>query len=359
MNEPDAMTNPIPAEERAARDEISLAAAGATLLRGRRILLLSIFLGGVVGVLIARSSGPSYRASATFITAGAASQPQTLAGLAGQFGLAIPGRESNQSPEFYQTLLTTREVLESVAIRSYSVPSDDSMLTSRPLLEIVQAEGTSDAERLANGIDWLKNSLVSSVNRQTGVVSLSVQSRWPTLSEALTSTLLEALQTFDLETRRTQAQAERDFLQERLSAAKDQLAVAEQALQSFLQQNRQFFNAPELQFQHDRLQREVNMRQQVYAGLMDAYEQASIRAVRDTPVLTVLEHPIVPPFREARRTILKGLIGMSVGLVAGLVVILMHAQTRGHQDPDVESLRDEWEKTKSDLRRLLLQRRTA
>ncbi len=347
-----------PSERPARGDEISLAAAGATLLRGRRTLLAALALGGLAGVLLARISPPAFRSSSTFMTQGSTSQGQVLAGLAGQLGFSIPRTENAESPEFYQALLTSREILETVVRRSYSVQSDDGIWVQQTLLEIIEAEGTNDAEKLANGIEWLKGAMTSSVNRHTTIVSLSVKTHQPRLSQELTAALLEAVEIFNLQTRLTQAHAEREFLEERVAAAEEQLKGAEAVLQRFLQENRQFSNSPELTFQFDRLQREVAMRQQIYTALMDAFEQARIREIHDIPLLTVLEHPIEPPFRAARGTVLKGELGMVFGVVAGLLLIFLRAQ-KGQQDPDVESLRREWKEVKSDLRRLLPHRRGA
>lgn len=341
------------------QEDISVAAAGAALLRGRWTLLAFVFLGGLFGVLWARITPPSFKSSATFMSQGTGSQVQGLAGLAGQFGFAIPGGGGTESPEFYQALLTSPDILTSVLGRDYSDSDEDGQLVEKPLLDWIQADGANHAQRIANGIEWLKGSIASSVNRQTGVVSLAVTTGWPGISQQVASALLDELQNFNARTRRTQAAAERAFLEERVAATGAELDEAEQGLQSFLQQNRQFNNSTELQFQSDRLQRAVVMREQVYTGLVEAFEQAKIREVRDTPVLTTLQDPIVPPFREARRTVYKGLVGMILGGGLAVVLLSLRAHASSREDPDVRSLQREWEATKSDIMRLLPRRRRA
>jgi uncharacterized protein involved in exopolysaccharide biosynthesis len=54
-------------------------------------------------------------------------------------------------------------------------------------------------------------------------------------------------------------------------------------MQAFLQANRQWANSPDLTFQHDRLERDIALRQQVYTTLVQSFEQARISEVRDTP----------------------------------------------------------------------------
>jgi uncharacterized protein involved in exopolysaccharide biosynthesis len=166
------------------------------------------------------------------------------------------------------------------------------------------------------------------------------------------------MQQFNLETRRSQAQAERVFLETRVGAARDELTQAEGKLQAFLQQNRQFENSPELQFEFDRLQRDVSMRQEVYTGLVQAFEEAKIREVRDTPVVTVIEHPVLPAQREPRGTFLKGLLGLILGGMLGLGIVFGREMLAGELASDGAEFRKAWAETKKDLSRLRPGRRT-
>jgi len=102
-----------------------------------------------------------------------------------------------------------------------------------------------------------------------------------------------------------------------------------------LQFNRAIANSPELGFQRDRLQREVSLRQQVYASLMQSREDAKIREVRDTPVLTVLESPRLPVVGEARNSVKKALLGgFAGGMLGVLVAFFLHALAVKRRRPD-------------------------
>ena len=333
--------------------EISLLAVGALFLRGRRTLVLATLAGGLLGASVGLRSPLLYKVSASFVSQEATSSAGGLAGLAGQFGVRIPGASGGESPEFYQELLTSREVLSGVVNRRYDPEPGATNATSVPLLDLAEIGGDTEAERLERGLEWVRSGvLTSSISRQTGVVSFSVTTLWPRVSFDMSTALLEAMQEFNLRTRRTQAQSERVFLEARVSAAGDELREAEGRLQVFLQQNRQFQNSPELQFQYERLQREVAMRQEVYTGLVQAFEEAKIREVRDTPVITVLEHPVIPARREARGTVLKGLLGMILGGFLGLGVIFAREMLSGEPTSDGAEFRRAWAETKHDLRRL-------
>ncbi|MEX2156173.1 MAG: hypothetical protein WD773_04980 [Gemmatimonadales bacterium] len=57
------------------------------------------------------------------------------------------------------------------------------------------------------------------------------------------------------------------------------------------------------------------MRRQITASLMQAYEQARIDEVRNTPVVTVIEPANLPATSDARGLIKNGLLGLILGLM--------------------------------------------
>ncbi|MDH5759762.1 MAG: hypothetical protein OEZ65_09260 [Gemmatimonadota bacterium] len=357
MNDAPAST-PRPTAGSGYDDEISLAALGAVLLRGRATLVrfsgACMVLGGLAGLL----STTEYRATTAFIPQGGG-EMSGLAGLAGQFGFQIPGQDATQGPEFYQALLTSREVLVPILDRSYEYSTADGTV-SAPLLELGDVDEEEPAEALELGMEWMREEVVgSSIDRNSGILRMSVTTEWPEVSYQIATELLRVIQEFDLNTRRTQAQAEREFLEARVDATRTELRAAEDQLQRFLQQNRQFENSPELQFRYDRLQREVATRQQVYSGLVEAFEQARIQEVRNTPVITVLERPVVPARREPRGTVLKALLGLILGGMLGTAVVFVRHAGADGDDPDTLAFRGEWEDTMADLRRWIPRRRGA
>jgi len=341
-------------------DEISLAEVAAVLLKGRRTIVGLTMSFAVVGFLFGILSAKKYRATAEFVPQAGASQLSSLASLAGQFGIQVPTGQESEGPDFYQKLLTSRAVLAPVVSAKYKVGVEGAGGDSVSLLDLVKIAGATPQVRVARGIKWLRDQALStSVDAQTSIVTVSVSTRWPEISYQIAAALLQQVQDFDLETRRTQAQAEREFLEGRVAAARKDLRSAEGDLQTFLQNNRQFANSPELVFQHDRLQRQVTMRQDLYTSLSQSYEQARIQEVQNTPVITILERPIVPPLREPRRTVLKTLLGLILGAMIGVGVVVARHAFDDQRGPETVALKDAWADTKQDVRRLAPWKRRA
>jgi uncharacterized protein involved in exopolysaccharide biosynthesis len=90
----------------------------------------------------------------------------------------------------------------------------------------------------------------------------------------------------------------------------------------FLESNRNYSGSPTLQATRDRLQRELSLKSQIHSTLTQAYEQARIDEVRDTPVITVVEAPEVSARPDSRRMVIRLAVALLVGLVLAVAVAL-------------------------------------
>jgi len=297
-------------------DEISLWEVLAVLLRRRGVIVASTLFIGALAVTFALVRAPSFSTEASFQPQGSeASQSQLLA-LASQFGVNVGGGGGELSPAFYAELLTSREILFRVAEFDFQVDG----ATVR-LVDLLEIEEDTEELRLKSAIEWLRESAVSvQTGRETGIVTVGVTTDWPELSLQIADRLLHEVSRFNLETRQSEAASERAFIEARVDNARKDLQEAENELQAFLQANRQFQDSPELAFQYERLQRNVSLRQQVFTTLVQSFEQARIAEVRDTPVMTVLQPPFMPPGPDERRLKLFLALGLVLGAMAGTVL---------------------------------------
>ncbi len=333
-------------------DDLSLSRIVAALLRSRYVLAGLGIAGLVLGVVVARVPAPRFQSVASFTPQQASQNPiGNFAGLAGRFGVQLGGAMSGgNSPEFYGELVRSREILEPVMVLPLDDPEGSDSVT---LVELSGVSGETEGERLEEALRWFRQAALGvGVDIQTSMVTVSVTTAWPQVSQRVAQAILDRVHEFNVESRQTDARAERAFLETRVEDAKETLFTAERGLQTFLQQNRQFRDSPELTFEYERLDRELEMRQQVYTGLVEAYEQARLQEVRNTPVVTVVEHPVVPSRREARNTILKGLVGLLLGVAAGTAVVLVRNGAFAGDPESRAELRRAWRDTRGDFGRV-------
>jgi uncharacterized protein involved in exopolysaccharide biosynthesis len=285
-------------------------------LRHRRLILgtglAAFLLVGVVTFVRQRT----YTSTARFMPQAAEGALSRLSGLAASFGVSVPAADPGSSPAFYAELLKSRDVLRRTVETRYAFSVKGDSLHGT-LVELFDVRGDSPAARRDAAAKQLLESIGVTVGRETGTIDLEVTTAWAELSQQVADRMIQLVSDFNLHRRQTKAGAERRFVEARVTEAQDSLRTAEAGLEGFLQRNREYRNSPQLMFTHDRLEREVAMRQQVYTSLAQSYEGARIDEVRNTPVITLMEPPDVPAKPDPRLALVKGLLAGIVGLGLG------------------------------------------
>ena len=209
-----------------------------------------------------------------------------------------------------------------------------------PFLDLFEVRMAPVSSREEEGMKLLKKEVAVAVAKPTGVVQVSIRTRWPSVSLAIISQLINGVNDFNQRTRQSQAAAERAFLEARLATANLDLSASEARLGEFMRANRQYANSPQLSFQHDNLQADVDLKRRLLTTLTQAYEDARIREVRDTPVITIIEAPTVSMLPEPRGRLKAVLLGFVLGGFLGVVVAFLRAviaRARMANDPAVET----------------------
>jgi uncharacterized protein involved in exopolysaccharide biosynthesis len=334
--------------------EISVPWILAVLLQNRRVISTFGAIGVVVGGAIALLKPAMYEASFSFVPQSAQDDPRgSLSSLAGQLGISLGGGGSTgQSPQLYADILTTREVLGAIATDTVSPDAG----RRESVADFLGISDRDEAVRRERTFQELRRKVVSSsvATRTTGAVKVTVRTRSAQVSLVIAQRLIDGLNQFNLVTRQSQAGQERRFIETRLAEAKRLLRASEDALQSFLQQNRAIGNSPQLTFEQERLQRDVSLQQQVVASLAQQYETARIREVRDTPVITILERPVLAalPQPRGRVTVLLLATGLACFVAVGYVLARAgwsRQRTIDAAAGDYRTLETEWQRFRERL----------
>jgi uncharacterized protein involved in exopolysaccharide biosynthesis len=280
-----------------------------------RLIVSAALVVAVLALVLGLRKPRTYTSRASFIPQQRELQGN-LGSLAAQFGVAVQSGPPGQSPQFYADLVKTRDLLVSVLDSPYVDRLGNSPRAVR-LADALKARGATPALRQDDALRKLRVMIDASVTAKTGVVSLSVRMPTSALAQQVAARVLALVNKFNLEIRQTQAAAERRFAEQRQRDAQTELRQAEDRLQQFLAQNRSYAGSSQLQFEHDRLDADVQLRRQTYSSLTQAYEQARIDEVRDTPVITVIESPDFPARPDARGLASRVELGLIAGAMLG------------------------------------------
>ncbi|MBA3657269.1 MAG: hypothetical protein H0W69_07945 [Gemmatimonadaceae bacterium] len=325
--------------------EVSLISVAVVLLRHRWLVIFSTLIFALVMGLIAYSPTPRFTSTATF-TPRARSGASAGSAILQELGLGGGGNTA-----FYTDLVNSREILGPVVETKYTFKSLDRQKSGN-LIELFRIDDKRPRYAKAAAIEELSDRL-KAFSQTNGMMKLSVTTEYAALSPLLASRILQELNRFNLETRQQQATGERQFVEGQVAEAAQRLRAAEDQLQSFMNQNRNFTSASYLSFELDRLKRQVTMRQELYTSLAKSLDDARIEEVRDSPVLTVIEPPETPLIADRPiwpgRAAAGAFIGLLIG-VAGAFMRSYFARQRENVTSESEELAQLRRQTADDLK---------
>lgn len=296
-----------------ASDEVSMFTLFHAGLRRWRLFIVFPVLAAALFVSIGLLGPPRFVATATFVRPGEARGGTMESILAQRVGLLTA--EERNSLNFYATLLESREVLRAVASDPYRRKPDDPPVALEALVV-----GQDAADPLTETVKWLRDVIDISTDPQSGFVELRVVTGEPLLAEQIANRLLFHLDAATTHIQQMHAAGEAAFIAEQLAAARDSLGQAEESLRRFLERNRTFRDAPHLVLEYEHLQRQVVSRDRLFGSLQEAYYDASINALRDTPSVVVVDRPEGSAQPVRRRIVLRAILGLVAGFVIAVAV---------------------------------------
>ena len=314
-------------------DQVPLLAAAAVLLRNLPLIVWPALVCGVLAVVITILSTASYTATSRFLPTTSGASNTGFSSIAAQFGVRLPNSGGGESIQFYSQLLESPTLMREAVLTTYRFEAGDEeepIDMAGTLVDLFEVEGDTRRKRVRAAIGMLEERVTTETALDAGILTLRTSAPWPELAVQINRRLLELTNQFNLERRQSTAAAERQFIEARLEKERNQLEAAEGELQAFLEQNRAYSASPQLNFEAQRLQRRVTLYQQVYTSLAQAFEQALIEEVRNTPVITVLDVP-EGSARGGQPLVFNMIVGIMFGGLAGIMFALFREYLRSEQ----------------------------
>jgi len=354
----DPIVSPAPID-----DEIDLLALAKTLWNGRRIVLKSILIFGVIGLIVALTSPKEFVATTIMVPSGSdgSSKLGGLGGLAAMAGINLNTTTgSDLSPTVYpqivaslpyqlelmKTPLNFTDLQEPVTFYDYySEPPKTNpfvkytiglpkLILGLPgtILTAIRGKepektGLTDPMKpieLTNkqrDVCLILSDLISlTVNPKEGILTLTA-----TMSEAKTAAQLgqraqELLQQYIIEFKIKKAKANLDFIQQRFDETAQKFEAAQEKLASFRDRNKSVTLAT-ARTEEERLTSQYNLIYNIYSELAKQLEQAKIQVKQDTPVFTIIEPVSVPTKKSKPNRPMILFIWLFLGGVIGTGVV--------------------------------------
>ncbi|MGP1536642.1 Wzz/FepE/Etk N-terminal domain-containing protein [Bacteroides heparinolyticus] len=173
---------------------------------------------------------------------------------------------------------------------------------------------TKDETEIATA---LSDRIGVSVDKKTGVTSLSVTMQDARIAACMTDTVLCRLQEYVTEYRTTKARKDFEFQQQLFNRKKKEYEEAQENYAKFSDTNKniilQSYRAEQV-----RLENEMNLAYQVYTNVAQQLQMAEAKVQEITPVYTVVE-PATIPIKAAKPNKLMVLLGVVFLTAAGCI----------------------------------------
>lgn len=178
-------------------------------------------------------------------------------------------------------------------------------------------------------ISDLKKRISCSYNKKTGVIGISVKMPDPVIAANIASFSMKYLTDYIINYRTEKQKRDLEFLEDRLASAKGKYYNNQSKKASYTDQMP--LGSLRLQsadLQRERIESDYKISSSFYNTLLQKYEEAKLQMQQETPVIKVLEPPVVPNLKsEPRKSII---IGMSIlfGLLLSILFLFFKNRKR-------------------------------
>lgn len=276
--------------------------------RNRRLIIWSTLAVVILTTAIVLIIPNKYASQASLLPSGAQDKMADLKRLAG-FG-SLSATDENSS-ELFPEILRSRSIQDSVLATRFRFSHNAHPYTLR-LSEYFDQENPDKLRSALNDITSV------ALNKKTGVIEISVETKYPELSRQVLASYLSELESFNLLTRRSAARENATYLGRQIEQTRLEMTRAEDELESYQASNRNWLegSSPDLLKTIARLQREVEIQNKKYLYLTQEYEIAKLDAQKDVPIVRVLDSPSLPVEKSSPK---RALIILTLGILAALL----------------------------------------
>ena len=178
----------------------------------------------------------------------------------------------------------------------------------------------NDEEEIAKHLERVIN---VTTNKETGTIDLAVQHRDSGLARIIAARVVDSASNIFVRTSKAQAQQLRIAQEGRVAAARSDLRAAEEQLRQFKDANRATPPFSLASIDQQRLNRDIQMAEQVYTQAITDQQSAYARELEATPTV-VVQDPLPPNLPKVRkRIVMKTAIAGIVSFVLLCVAVLL------------------------------------
>ena len=283
----------------------------------------------ILGVLGGIISEKRYIAELTFVIEdpqSTASVLGSMSGIASQFGFEMGDGSSNTfSQSNILALLKSRRVVESAFMQKTKLADRQGLLIEH-YLRINYTEENLFSIPFNDKQTFVRDSIISNIWRdiiedklvvemksdEANIISLSFSSLNDKFAKQFTEVLIDEMSKMYIVHKTAQAKLTLDFLEEREDSVENELELAEEEFAKIKDINQRIIKASgrlkELQ-----LMRKVSVLNAMYMEIVKSLELSKITLLNNTPIINIIDKPILPLQKDDASHVTLGLLGAFIG----------------------------------------------
>lgn len=172
-------------------------------------------------------------------------------------------------------------------------------------------------------IEELKKRVTCTYDKKTGIIEISSKMPDPVIAANITSFSMKYLTDYIINYRTQKQKRDLDFLSERLSSAKNKYFSTQSKKANYTDQMP--LNALRLQsadLQRERIESDYKISSSFYNSLLQKYEEAKLHMQQETPVIKVLESPVVPNMKSEPKKAIYIMGFAFFGILASIIIVI-------------------------------------
>ena len=208
-------------------------------------------------------------------------------------GLSLPGSEGPDA--VYVDILNGRSLREALLMTEFTFKVRAWYLGA----EQTKVETLYSYLHKANmdrAVTALKSRIIVTRDFKTKLLTITVETSSPGLSQQVTKRLVDLLNDFVVTKAQTRGGLKAAFSEKRLEESRREMDKSEESLRAFLEGNRNYLTSadPSVRLKGIRLENELKLRTQVLSTLAIGREQSLLEEKNDMPILNVLDSGNLP-----------------------------------------------------------------
>lgn len=166
----------------------------------------------------------------------------------------------------------------------------------------------------------LRKRITSAIDKKTGIITFNVKMPDPIVAALVTKFSMEYVKEYVINYRTEKLKRDLNFLAERLDAAKGKYYTNQAKKAQYSDQYQlSMMKLQAADLQRERIESEYKISSTFYNTLLQKYEEAKLKLQQETPVLKILEPPVVPNKRSEPKRVIIVILAIFLGGIFGII----------------------------------------